>query len=54
MRVHQVRSSRVSKDSRKVFQYLVDENPTWITEDQLGISLSSKLLFEFEDKYLKF
>jgi hypothetical protein len=54
IRVHQVRSSQVSKDSRKVFEYLVDEDPTWLTEDQLRISLSSRLLFEFEGKYLKF
>jgi hypothetical protein len=49
MRVHHMRCSRRSKD-RKVFEYLVDELCTWITEDQLRISLSSTLLSELRGK----
>jgi hypothetical protein len=43
VRVHHIRSSRRSK-CKKIFEYLVDELSTWITEDQLRISLSPTLL----------
>jgi hypothetical protein len=43
IRVHRMRCSRSSK-GRKFFQYLVDEPSTWITEDQLRISLSPMLV----------
>jgi hypothetical protein len=43
VRVHRMRCSRRSK-GRKVFEYLVNEPSTWITEDQLRISLSPVLV----------
>jgi hypothetical protein len=49
MRVHHMRCSRRSK-SRKIFEYLVDELSTWVTEDQLRISLSPMLLAELRGK----
>jgi hypothetical protein len=52
IRVHQIRSSQPSKDYRKMYEYLVDEIPTWITEHQLRVSLSPKLLSELEGNYL--
>jgi hypothetical protein len=41
-RVHRIRYNRSSKGT-KFFQYLVNELSTWITEDQLRISLSPML-----------
>jgi hypothetical protein len=46
-----MRASERSK-GRKVFEYLVDELSTWITEDQLRVSLSPTLLAELEGNYL--
>jgi hypothetical protein len=37
---------------RKIFEYLVDELSTWITEDQLRISLSSTLISKLRGKFL--
>jgi len=51
MQVHHMCYSWRSKD-RKVFEYLVDELSTWVTKDQLRISLSSTLLSELRGKYL--
>jgi hypothetical protein len=42
MQVYRMHYSRRSKD-KKIFEYLVDELSTWITEDQLRISLSPML-----------
>jgi hypothetical protein len=50
MQVHRMRCSRRSK-GKKIFEYLVGELSTWITEDQLRISLSSTLLSELRVKY---
>jgi hypothetical protein len=47
MRVHRMRCSRRSKGN-KIFEYLVDELSTWITEDQLRISLSPMLFAELK------
>ncbi len=51
-RVCEMRSSR--RKGRKVFEYLVDAfglvARTWITEDQLRISLSPTLLAELKGK----
>jgi len=44
MRVRQIRSSQLSSDSPNIFEYLVDKNLTWITEDRLRVSLSPKML----------
>jgi hypothetical protein len=49
LRVRDMCSSR--RKDRQVFEYLVDvfgldESPTWITEDQLRISLSPMLVTE--------
>jgi hypothetical protein len=49
VRVHHIRSSRRSK-CKKIFEYLVDELSTWITEDQLRISLSPTLLAGLKGK----
>jgi hypothetical protein len=46
-----MRCRRRSK-GRKIFEYLVDELSTWITEDQLRISLSSTLISELRGKFL--
>ena len=51
VRVHRIRSSQLRK-GRKVFEYLIDELSTWITEDQLRISLSPALLAELKGKWL--
>jgi hypothetical protein len=51
VRVHRMRCVPCSK-GRKVFEYLVEELSTWITEDQLGISLSPTLLTQLRGKYL--
>jgi hypothetical protein len=51
MRVHHMRCSRRSK-GRKIFEYLVDALSTWVTEDQLRISLSSTLISELRGKSL--
>ncbi|CZR65235.1 uncharacterized protein PAC_15135 [Phialocephala subalpina] len=47
MRVHRMRYNRCSK-GKKTFEYLVDESRTWITEDQLRISLSPMLVAELK------
>jgi len=47
MQVHRMRCSRRSK-GKKIFEYLVDELSTWITEDQLRISLSPMLFAELK------
>jgi hypothetical protein len=52
IRVFQIRSGQLSGDDRKSFEYLVDENLTWITEDQSRISLSPKMLSELKGNYL--
>ena len=49
VRFHHLRSSRRSK-CKKIFEYLVDELSTWITEDQLRISLSPTLLAGLKGK----
>ena len=49
MRVHHMRCSRRSK-GRKIFEYLVDALSTWVTEDQLRISLSPTLLTGLKGK----
>ncbi|PVH70774.1 hypothetical protein DL98DRAFT_123429 [Cadophora sp. DSE1049] len=48
--VSRVRRMRYDKRSKgkKTFEYLVDEYGTWITEDQLRISLSAVLVAELE------
>jgi hypothetical protein len=51
VRVHHMRCRRRSK-GRKIFEYLVDELSTWITEDQLRLSLSSTLISELRGKSL--
>jgi hypothetical protein len=43
VRVHHMRCSRRSK-GKKIFEYLVDELSTWVSEDQLRISFSPTLL----------
>jgi Chromo (CHRromatin Organisation MOdifier) domain len=55
VRVREMRSSR--RKDKKVFEYLVDvfdldKLSTWITEDQLRISLSPTLLAELKGIYL--
>jgi hypothetical protein len=54
-RIRQKRSSRCK--GRKVFEYLVDafglDNGTWITEDQLRISLSPALVAELKGNELR-
>ena len=47
MHVQRMRCSRRSK-GKKIFEYLVDELSTWITEDQPRISLSPMLFAELE------
>ncbi|KAH8591194.1 hypothetical protein B0O99DRAFT_690798 [Bisporella sp. PMI_857] len=47
VRVQHLRRSRRDK-SRKVFEYLFDDLSTWVTEDQLSISLSHTLLARLE------
>lgn len=53
-RVREMRSSR--RKGRKVFEYLVDafgrDARTWITEDQLRISLSLMLVAEPKGNWL--
>jgi hypothetical protein len=53
-RVCDIRSSLLK--GRKVFEYLVDafdlDDSTWITEDQLRISLSPILVAELKGKWL--
>ena len=51
VRVYHMRCGRRSK-GRNIFKYLVDELATWITEDQLRISLSSTLISELRGKFL--
>jgi len=50
MQVHRMRCSRRSK-GKKIFEYLVDELSTWITEDQLRISLSPMLFAELKAEH---
>jgi hypothetical protein len=47
MRVYRMRYNRCSK-GKKIFEYLVDRSRTWITEDQLRISLSPMLVAELK------
>jgi hypothetical protein len=46
-----MRCSQSSKGN-KFFEYLVDEPSTWITEDQLRISLSPMLVAELKGNQL--
>jgi hypothetical protein len=52
IRVRKIRSSQRSSDDKKIFEYLVDENHAWITEDQLSVSLSRKMLSELNGNSL--
>jgi hypothetical protein len=45
MQVHRIRCNRRSK-GMNIFEYLVDKLSTWITENQLRISLSPMLFAE--------
>jgi len=47
MRVYRMRKNKCSK-GKKIYEYLVDESRTWITEDQLRISLSPVLVAELK------
>ena len=47
MRVHRMRYNRCS-EGKKIFEYLVDKSRTWITEDQLRISLNPVLVAELK------
>jgi hypothetical protein len=49
VRVHHIRSSRRSK-CKNIFEYLVDELSTWITERQLRSSLKPAFLAELKGK----
>jgi hypothetical protein len=49
VRVHHMRCSRRSK-GKKIFEYLVDELSTWVTEDRLRISLNLTLLTGLKGK----
>ena len=51
MRVHRMRYNKYSK-SKKIFEYLIDKSRTWITKDQLRISLSSILVAEPKGNWL--
>ena len=51
VRVYQIRCSWRS-EGRKIFEHLADKLSSWITEDQLRISLSSTLISELRGKYL--
>jgi hypothetical protein len=44
----EVRSSQVGGDGKKIFEYLANEALAWITEDQLRVSLSPKMLSELQ------
>jgi hypothetical protein len=46
-----MRYNKYSK-SKKIFEYLVDKSRTWITKDQLRISLSSILVAEPKGNWL--
>lgn len=52
VRVRHMRCSKRSK-SKKIFEYLVDELSTWVTKDQLRISLSPMLLAGLKGKLLR-
>ncbi|KAH7305407.1 hypothetical protein BKA65DRAFT_202246 [Rhexocercosporidium sp. MPI-PUGE-AT-0058] len=52
-RVYRMRLDKRSK-GKKTFEYLVDEPRTWITEDQLRISLSPLLVAELKGNYLPY
>ena len=52
MRIRRIRCKKCS-ESKKFFEYLVDGSRTWITEDQLRISLNPKLLAELRGDKLR-
>jgi hypothetical protein len=51
IRVHQIRSSQLCSSGKEIFEYLVDENVTWIAEDHLRVSLSPEMISKFQGNF---
>lgn len=55
LRLRGIRTRQLAgRKTTEIFEYLVDENLTWITEDQLRISLSLKMLSELKGNYMSY